>query len=1170
MAKMKKNTAGQVLFTMVDNVDFASIRSNLVMASLTCTVYGVKHGGSVAAHVLAASKAASIVRSGLYRWPLKSTEISDADQITVYITAAAGQSAADQILQYEVEDITTADISATLSDIQSYLVAASGILSDITSAVSDLRSVARSHFVYFSAVMSDTYSSVSDLRSYVRSQFSSHVSAVSDLRSYMRSQAVSLTSAVSDLRSVARSHFVYFSAVMSDTYSSISDLRSYVRSSIQSASNIMSKVWNAPYSDYVAASTFGSVLANRVSLASDIASQVWAHANASNVKSQLSALRVWDASNAISDFRSVMLSAMRSRFALAPTSDQVSDLKSTVLSAMRSRFTLAPTSDQISDFRSHLLSAMRSRFALAPTSDQISDVHSKLLGILRSNISTVSGYISDIRSLVTTTGVQLNASSMSDLRSAIAAGPAATITASDVSNIASAVWAYTRSMASGTAGLGSYLYKNISDIQSKVASTATAGDVGSAVWSIGITTGGFTAAGTVGSLLRRTFSDVSQVKADTSDLRSYVRSGIASTLSDVHSLISSRLTGVLATKSQASHLRSFLVVMSGVLSDTYSSVSDLRSYMRSQMSSHVSAVSDLRSYVRSQLVYLSSISSDTYSSISDLRSYMRSQVASLVSSVSDLRSFTRSQFVDASATLSNLGSAISDLRSYTRSQFVATSGILSDIGSSISDLRSFTRSQFVYVSATLSNEYSMLSDLHSYVDATLTPSNLTSYFWVTNTTGSDFLSKMLWVADKFGSRVTGVLTTNASMVSYFSDLKSTVSKVGSDLRSLIVVVSGELSNIQSMVVGLSDTASKIYGNTSDLRSFVRSGLSNAVSDFRSATLSALRSQFLLTTSTLSDIQSYLVGMSGMLSDTHSAAAAAAAAADITSIASGVWAHANASNLKSQVSVLRTLVTLGDVSMMSDIRSVVRSQVGAVTASVDNISVASAVWAHSRASNLFSMVGGLSNQISDFRSVALSVIRSGFLAGGLTDSAMSDIASRVWATSRASNLFSKIGTFSDQISDVKSAFLSSLRSNVAATSNQVSDYQSVMLSAMRSRFVAISGELSNTYSMVVGISDAISDFKSMATVQFAGISDTVSDIRSAITVQDAAFTDATTLTANTLKDRMRNFGWVLRNKMVINDTTGAVTLYKDDNATTAYTIAGGLLDDGTNTTRKRLE
>ena len=64
----------------------------------------------------------------------------------------------------------------------------------------------------------------------------------------------------------------------------------------------------------------------------------------------------------------------------------------------------------------------------------------------------------------------------------------------------------------------------------------------------------------------------------------------------------------------------------------------------------------------------------------------------------------------------------------------------------------------------------------------------------------------------------------------------------------------------------------------------------------------------------------------------------------------------------------------------------------------------------------------------------------------------------------------------------------------------------------------------------------------------------------------AFTDATSLNANSLLDRLRSLGWIIRNQIAITDSTGAGTIYKDDNATTAFSVS--LTDNATTTTRTR--
>ena len=68
--------------------------------------------------------------------------------------------------------------------------------------------------------------------------------------------------------------------------------------------------------------------------------------------------------------------------------------------------------------------------------------------------------------------------------------------------------------------------------------------------------------------------------------------------------------------------------------------------------------------------------------------------------------------------------------------------------------------------------------------------------------------------------------------------------------------------------------------------------------------------------------------------------------------------------------------------------------------------------------------------------------------------------------------------------------------------------------------------------------------------------------------NTAVTDATSLNANSLLDRIRTYGWIVRNKIAVTDANGNTVIYKDDNATAAFTVAGMLTDDSTTTTRLR--
>jgi hypothetical protein len=163
--------------------------------------------------------------------------------------------------------------------------------------------------------------------------------------------------------------------------------------------------------------------------------------------------------------------------ALLVLSDAVSNVMSAVLltqsmasdaasAAAQANSRVLLCQSRISDIASYLVvmsgvlsdtySAVSNINSLAIASPTASDIASQTYALLASQLSdTLSAaqqansrllvnqsVVSDIRSQLTA-GVSIGASDMSDLRSAIGAGPAATITASDISDIASAVWANT-------------------------------------------------------------------------------------------------------------------------------------------------------------------------------------------------------------------------------------------------------------------------------------------------------------------------------------------------------------------------------------------------------------------------------------------------------------------------------------------------------------------------------------------------------------------------------------------------------------------------------------------------------------------------------------------------------------------------------------------------------
>ena len=307
--------------------------------------------------------------------------------------------------------------------------------------------------------------------------------------------------------------------------------------------------------------------------------------------------------------------------------------------------------------------------------------------INQSRISDVQSFLSDFQSdlisHIDTTGVHINASDMSDLRSAIAAGPAATITASDISDIASAVWAAKYTAHSGASSFGSLM----SDIYSRVVVVqSAASDAASAA----------TQANSRVLLNQSRISDVQSFLSDfQSDLLSLLTAtGIqlnASMLSDLRSAITAGPTDVQLNASSLSDLRSAIAATeldASDLSDIASAVWGAKYTANSGASTFGSLFSDVYSRVvvvqsaasdaasaaqqaNSRALVLQSNASDIYSLLSDLHSdlgivsgvvsdiysNLTAGVTISASDMSDLRSAITATELDASD-LSDIASAV--------------------------------------------------------------------------------------------------------------------------------------------------------------------------------------------------------------------------------------------------------------------------------------------------------------------------------------------------------------------------------------------------------------------------------------------------------------------------------------------------------------------------------
>lgn len=286
---------------------------------------------------------------------------------------------------------------------------------------------------------------------------------------------------------------------LSNVNSYLSNVNSYLSNFESNLSVIASDILSAARGNSDAISDVLSRV-NSASFLSDIASHVWA--------------AKYTANSAASSFGSLM-SDVYSRLVL--TQSSASDAKSAASQA-NSRVLLVQS--RLSDFDSRLVS-------------DVSDMYSML--------TALSGMVSDAYS---------------------AAVVAQTVSASDMSDIASRVWSAKYTANSVASSFGSLL----SDIYSRAGGAVTASDISdiaSAVWAAKYTA--HSAASSFGSLLSDIYSRAggAVTASDISDIASAVKAAMASDISDIYSLLSD--------------LHSDVTVMSGVTSDIYSLLSDVSS-----------------------------------------------------------------------------------------------------------------------------------------------------------------------------------------------------------------------------------------------------------------------------------------------------------------------------------------------------------------------------------------------------------------------------------------------------------------------------------------------------------------------------------------------------------------------------------------------------------------
>jgi hypothetical protein len=417
MARPKNGQLAQFQVPMVDSVDFASIESAITASDFnsgaTVKFYGHDQGVSTATTSGTVSKTASLVRSGVFRITLKTTE-NNYDAMTLRVNKTG---CAEQIIQWDNETNDDSDIVSLLTIIQS-------AASDAASAATQ----ANSRVLLNQSRISDIYSLLSDLDSNFQSRVPKETAArsqlsdlASDLASDIKSNLLLHTSTLSDIQSVLLLHTSSFS----DLQSALSDAHSDLASKIGAITVTISA---SDVSDIASAVVAGlpitSTISDIYSLLSDLNS---------NFQSRVP--KETAARSQLSDLSSDMVSDLRSFIGAGVPLDasSLSDIRSAITAA---EFDASDVSDIASRVTAVLASDLSDIYSAATQINSRVLLNQSRISDVASYLVALSGAVSDIESQIDA-GIELGASSLSDLRSAIAATE---LDASDLSDIASAVW----------------------------------------------------------------------------------------------------------------------------------------------------------------------------------------------------------------------------------------------------------------------------------------------------------------------------------------------------------------------------------------------------------------------------------------------------------------------------------------------------------------------------------------------------------------------------------------------------------------------------------------------------------------------------------------------------------------------------------------------------------
>lgn len=881
MTMMKQAQLNQILFVMVDKTDFASIESG-VTSDFTCKLVTVKHGGSVAASTVTLSRVPSVVSSGLFRLTLKAADTSGVDYGMLRITHA---SCADQFIPL---DFTGQDVSNYLSNASNYLSNISALISDVDSQLllnASMISDAHSAAILAASHASDAHSAAITCQSYL-SGMSNILSAV-----YVDTADISdVLSKVYVHTSNINSGFVtstYLSDALSKMQSDINSHVSGITASISASdiSDIASRVWSEKWNIHSVASSFGSQFevmkdaTAKIGGMSDILSRVYVDTtDISNILSNTHA-DLANLSGIVSDFLSDFQSRITKEGANASqlllVKSMASDAHSAAtqansrtlvlessLSDVESQLDLVATSAYLSDALSKLHSDIKSEFDLVATSAYLSDVVSALSDQLSDHDSDMRNYLSDTISKVGKLASRITApvatsdqlsKAQSDICSHVS-GVTATISTSDLSNIASRVWSEKWDVHSNASSFGSafeVLMSDLSDLTSRITgAVATASDVASKVWAEKWNAN--SGASSFGSLMELISSRVSDLDSGLvsvhSDLRSQI-SGITATISasDISDIASAVWGEKYTDHSAASTFGSLvsLLATSAYLSDVYSALSNQISGITATISA--SDISDIASKVWAEHYATHSLASSFGSLVSTIGSKVTkiegSQFDAISAMQSEILSDVGSKVLNVSAAVS--ASNISDIASKVWAEKWTTHSGASSFGSAIevmmsgiSDLTSRITKEAANASQLLLVK-SLASDAHSA--AILAASNASEAQSVALQNKSMISDIESALDSQFA-----IIKSNLSDVESQVDLLATTSYVSDVHSALSNQISGMTATISAS--DISDIASAVWANA--LGSDVISKVTKIITD-----ISDVDSELILIKSSLSDVES---------------------------------------------------------------------------------------------------------------------------------------------------------------------------------------------------------------------------------------------------------------------------------------------------------------------------